>query len=352
MRELERTTRVSATAFVERACQTGLTRTSACELLGVDPRTLATWQRRPQDDLQPRGRPPVTGSLVARSELVALVLAVGPRVATSTIHQQFAADISRRETAALVAHLRAGLDDALAGALAVLEWRRAGAVWAVDFKTPPTPVDGLYPAILVVRDLASGMLLLARPVPEATAEAVAGELEALVLEHGAPLVLKADNGSNLVCDDAQAPMRAAQVALLRSPPGTPSYNGACEAGIGSLTTRAAHEAARHGRPGRWTCDDVEAARRQANELARHADLGRRTAAQAWGSRRRVGAEEREVFLADVARHREGIRRHMVEVGEDVTASRTANAIERIAIKNALVERELLSIRGRAECLLN
>ena len=79
---------------------------------------------------------------------------------------------------------------------------RSGTVWAMDFKTPPTPVDGVFVAILVVRDLASGALLLALPVPDTTAATVACALEALLVEHGPPLLLKADNGSNLVCDEA------------------------------------------------------------------------------------------------------------------------------------------------------
>jgi hypothetical protein len=55
---------------------------------------------------------------------------------------------------------------------------------------------------------------------------------------------------------------------LLSPPGTPEYNGTCEAGIGSLKTRTHHEAARNDRPGEWTCDDVEGARMMDNETGR------------------------------------------------------------------------------------
>lgn len=47
------------------------------------------------------------------------------------------------------------------------------------------------------------------------------------------------------------------VTLLLSPPFFPSYNGAIEAGIGSLKTRAHLEAARHGHSCEWNCDDLE-----------------------------------------------------------------------------------------------
>ena len=58
-----------------------------------------------------------------------------------------------------------------------------------------------------------------------------------------------------------------QVQVLFSPAYTPRYNGAIEAGNGSLKTRTHHHAALHGRAGAWTCDAVEAARQEANTLA-------------------------------------------------------------------------------------
>jgi transposase InsO family protein len=350
MRELERTTRVNVTAFVECAGEAGLSRTDACALLGVDPRTVSTWRTAATDELLPRGRPSFTGTAAVRDEVAELVHLVGAHVSVAWVHGAFAAVISRRETHALVLRARAELQRAFEAGLALLDWQRPGAVWAMDWKTPPTPIDGIYVAVLVVRDLASGMLLLALPVADTTGATAARALEALHVEHGPALVMKSDNGSNLICDETQAPLRSLGVELLRSPPGTPSYNGACEAGIGSLTTRAAHEAARDGRPGRWTSDDVEVARRQANELVRHADLGGRTAAETWAGRVRITPEERAAFRAAADHQREGFMRHLIERGEDVAEPRTQQFIERVAIKGALIERGLLSIRGRADCL--
>jgi hypothetical protein len=54
------------------------------------------------------------------------------------------------------------------------------------------------------------------------------------------------------------------VIQLFSPPVTPEYNGACEAGNGSVKTLTDHQAAHHGRPGQWSCDDIETARSAAN----------------------------------------------------------------------------------------
>ena len=53
---------------------------------------------------------------------------------------------------------------------------------------------------------------------------------------------------------------------LFSPPGVPRYNGAIEAGIGSLKARAEQHATRHGHRGAWTWDDVGTILRRWNEI--------------------------------------------------------------------------------------
>ena len=85
--------------------------------------------------------------------------------------------------------------------------------------------------------------------------------------HGAPLVLKSDNGSAFVASAFEALLAGLRVWQLLSPPRLPSYNGSCEAGIGSMKARTHHQATRLGRAGEWTCDDAEAARQQANQTA-------------------------------------------------------------------------------------
>jgi len=146
-----------------------------------------------------------------------------------------------------------------------LRWHHVGAVWAVDYAEPPQPIDGRYAALVSVRDLASGKQLAWLPVPEATAEQAAAALESLFREHGPPLVLKSDNGSPFTAEQSVALLREWQVVPWFSPPYTPRYNGACEAGIGGLKVRTHPLAAQHGRPGRWNSEDVEAARRLADE---------------------------------------------------------------------------------------
>src|SRR5437868_1132119 len=62
--------------------------------------------------------------------------------------------------------------------------------------------------------------------------------------------------------------RRPEVTPLISPPYYPRYNGAIEAGIGSLKTRTQAHASCHGHPAYRTCDDVAAAQDDANHNAR------------------------------------------------------------------------------------
>jgi len=142
----------------------------------------------------------------------------------------------------------------------VLHWTRPGAVWAIDFHGPRPPIDGLYPNLLAVRDLSSGQQLLWLPVHDMTAPTVLQALNGLFTTHGAPLVLKSDNGSAFVADEVQELLAQFGVKNLFSPPRMPRYNGSIEAGIGSLTSRTEQHATRQGHPGYWTWHDAEAAR--------------------------------------------------------------------------------------------
>lgn len=225
----------------------------------------------------------------------------------------------------------------------MLRWTRPGTVWAMDFATPPSPIDGVYPVTLLVRDLASGEQLMALPCPEATARVVQDALAALFLEHGAPLVIKMDNDTAFHANETSAFFGDQHVVVLFSPPHWPQYNGSIEAGVGSMKTRAHHESARHGRPGEWTCDDMEAARLQANETARPHGRKGPTPDEPWATRTAPSDPERTGFLLCVADHwtaEYDILGLLPGVRPDAKQLAT---IMRTAVVRALLEKRLLEI---------
>src|SRR5262249_51285125 len=143
-------------------------------------------------------------------------------------------------------------------------------------------------------DLASGYQLAWQPVEAGTEEIVRIVLAELFARFGAPLVLKCDNGSPFRADGMKAFLEKAGVIPLYSPPYWPAYNGAVEAGIRALKRRTEQQAARHGRVGLWSWDDVEAARREANTSSR---------SQGWAGRTLVTDIERVRWKLAVQRHR-------------------------------------------------
>jgi hypothetical protein len=212
----------------------------------------------------------------------------------------------------------------------------------MDYAEPPTPIDGVYSALFSVRDLASGRQLAWLPVPAATAEHAAAALQSLFLEHGPPLVLKCDNGSPFIAEETQDLLIAWGVVTLFSPPYTPRYNGACEAGIGGLKTRTHHLAAHHGRPGRWTAEDVEAARRLADEEQYPRRLHGRTAQEVWQERSPPTDEERRRCRDVVELRRQEIRNQRgIPLLEVLDRARQAS-LDRRAVSRALVALGYLS----------
>jgi transposase InsO family protein len=228
----------------------------------------------------------------------------------------------------------------------VLRWDHPGAVWAIDFTEPPLPLDGVYPYVFVVRDLASGELLLSLPAEVEDARTAGGALVSLFREHGAPLVIKADNDSAFTAQEMQELLSPWSPFFLLSPLGMPSYNGSCEAGIGSLKTRAHHLAARHGRPGQWSCDDVQAAGVQANQTARPWGPRFPTPDVAWNQREGISTGEVRAFAQAVRRFRAQAREELGSADRAQRDPRVQAAVNSIAITRALVEGGYLLRRGR------
>jgi transposase InsO family protein len=264
-------------------------------------RTLQRWCRL--DAAQPppnRGRPVVHSPREDRNAFLHVLDEYGPGVGLPTLKECFP-DMLRAEQADLLRRYRRVWRERHRIPLRVLHWSEPGRVWAIDFAEAPVPIDDRFPYLLAVRDLASGMSLLWQPIERATAANAAALLATLFALHGAPLVLKSDNGSPFGEASVQELLRMSNVAHLFSPPHWPRYNGAVEAGIGSLKARTDACAARHGRPGLWTWDDAAAAMLEANLFARPRGERGPSPEAFWKLRSPITATERDRFTASVSR---------------------------------------------------
>jgi transposase InsO family protein len=315
--------------------------------LHLSSRTLRDWHDQwATDRLSPssRGRPTKEASRSDRVKMLGLLWLYGPRTGWERLRAHFPGAGRREVRRILKATRRLWTRLDRVGALA-LSWTKPGAVWAMDFAQPPTPIEGRYQRILLVRDLASGATLLALPCEDETAQTAVAAMKSLFLEFGAPLVLKADNGSAFIAQAMKDLAYAFGVTLLYSPPHYPAYNGACEAGVGSIKARAHHLAARAGRAGRWTLDDVEGARLLSNEVGRPFGASCPAPRDGWNLRRPIGDAARDLFLEDVARNfdTERSRRGFTQSEPDPVE---LASIDRAAISRTLEEHGLLTFKTR------
>jgi transposase-like protein len=347
-REAERRVRMSALVFLRWVRRHGFSMAEAAGRLGIDPTTLWVWRQRWRSDRlrrKDRGRPVEPVSRDTLWSFLAVFGLMGPQVGLPTLQSLFP-DLAR---SALVDLQRRCREIYLRGSVwivHVLRWTRPGSVWAIDFADPPALIEGLYTKLLVVRDLASGYVLLAIPAIAESGALVARVLESLFKWIGRPLVLKSDNGGPFIAHEVKDLLASQGVYALYSPEGTPSYNGSVEAGIGSIKVRAFWHAATDGRPGDWTCDDIEAAVRQANDAGRPHGVAAPTPNESWLWRTPIKEAERARFAETCARfaREEYTQRGLLPMAE--LQHREQASIDRIAISRALIELGFLLIRRR------
>ncbi len=247
-RQRERLVRQQAASLCDELGSAGFSAPRIARQIGLAPRTLAHWCRRLQQDelnARLRGRPPKQSDFHDRHEVLEVFHEVGPHVGLPTLRAAFPT-LPRGELIDLQAGYRQAYRATHRRSVETLEWTTPGRVWAMDHAQPPSPIDGDYPRVLAVRDLASGMQLAWLPVLDETAESTAAVLRLLFAQHVAPLVLKSDNGSAFISRLLYKLLGAWEVVPLFSPPQMPEYNGACEAGIGVLKVRTNSLAARGG----------------------------------------------------------------------------------------------------------
>ncbi len=348
-REAERDARLHAVDFGHWAMQQGVRQDMAAQQLGLAPGTLANWEHRwHEDHLQARvlGRPCDRGNPQLRNQAIDFMRFVGPGVSAAAVQATFP-ELARREAGNLRDRFRRLWKLDHQRLIHVLHWHHPQAVWAMDHTGPLPAIDGRWPYILAVRDLASGCQLAWLPVLDETAETTISALQWLFLEHGPPLVLKSDNGSGFIAETMRYFLDRWEVRPLFSPPHTPEYNGGIEAGNGALKTRTHEEAARQGRDGPWTADDVEAARRMANEMTYPHGPLRPTRQGCFRASPRIELEARTAFGRSV--EREQIQERLKQgypLDTDLGHSAQAH-IDRAAISRALVEHGYLTFTQRS-----
>jgi len=347
-REVERVVRIRAISLAGRLTGLGYDRARAAGCVGVSVSTMSSWRRRWNADRlepKPRGRPvePLCPELARR--ITATMHLLGPFEGLPVLRSLFP-DVPRAELEDRLRRYRAEYVKKNSVLVQALQWRRPGAVWAMDFAEPPVPVDGVYPYVLSVRDLASGKSLLWLPVHRKDSRAARDALVSLFLRYGVPLVIKEDNDGAFRTLEMRELLAACRAVFLFSPPYTPEYNGAAEAGIGTLKTYSHHEAARHDRPGEWTCDDVEAARMRANELSRPRGIDGPTPNEIWGSHPRVSPDERRLFNERLEQKRKKLVDEAREEKQSELNEIDRAAIERRAVAQALIACGFLLVRRR------
>jgi transposase InsO family protein len=346
-RALEQRVRRRVLELVARLTDLGVELDEAADRLGVSVRTLHHWAAvdRAGTEASPfLGRPRAEAAPEQQVAVGAYLDGNGPGVGVPTLRSAFP-DLARVVLDELLQRYRQRWRAQHPRLLHVLHWQRPGLVWAMDFAEAPSLIDGMYPYLLAVRDLASGKQLLWRAVPAATAEVVRAELHWLFLTFGAPWVMKSDNGPPFRADDTKQFLQGWGVDMLFSPPRTPSYNGSIEAAIGSLKTRTQRLAVAAGHPAVWTMAVVEAARQQAN-ASRPRRLHGARPDEVWEARQPWTVEERARWQATVAHSRADAWSEKAPLPTAPVDHWTEAAVDRVALRRALVAHDLLWFRRR------
>jgi putative transposase len=232
---LQQRVRQEAVACCRRLREQGQTFEECGALLHLAPRTLRAWDEESRAQTisrMPVGRPATRSPLPVRQAILEYVKLTGPGIGVPTLQEHFPG-VARAELADLLERYRAVWRVRRHQSARVLHWQTPGLVWAADFTEPscwglsPTlpPIAACYPYVLAVRDLASGCMLAWQPLPALTEEVTREALARLFALHGAPLVLKMDNGSAFRAAAFQEFLEGSGVIPLYSPPSCPMYKG-------------------------------------------------------------------------------------------------------------------------------
>jgi hypothetical protein len=151
------------------------------------------------------------------------------------VYRQYHTQVSRRELQALTDTVRRELAQRRRAGLRHLTWHVPGLVWSLDDAELARFAHHTL-RLHQVQDLASRYKFTPWVGERVLGETVAVRLERLFLQHGPPLVLKRDNGSNLNQRAVEEVLARYLVLPLNSPPHYPPYNGGMECAVRELKT--------------------------------------------------------------------------------------------------------------------
>jgi transposase InsO family protein len=161
------------------------------------------------------------------------------------LYRQYQNQISRRDLQVLTDTMRRELARQHQAELHHITWRVPGLVWSLDdAELARFAHHKLY--LHQVQDLASRYKFTPWVGEQVLGETVAVHLEQLFLQHGPPLVLKRDNGSNLNQQAVDEVLARYLVMPLNSPPHYPPYNGGMECAVRELKTPLVEKILAHG----------------------------------------------------------------------------------------------------------
>lgn len=326
----------------------GLKRSDALRSAGISSSTWRNWRRWRQAAAPPlanRGRRPRYASPAERQAATRFLVEYGTHVPIHALREHLPA-VARAELVDLrrryrnICHWRL---DRLRGRLL---WKHVGAVWAIDFTEPKEYIGGTDRWILAIRDLASGYQLAWLSFTQATAEGVVKVLRALFVEHGAPLVLKSDNGCQFIAQVTLMLMVEWHVAPLFNPPRRPAYNGGLERTHPILKSYTAAAAQAQGRPTALLAEDLETGRLNANRFTRKLGPKGPTADEMWRDRPPITDELRGAFQATVQVERSRARAARELDPQAALPHYQQAAVDREAIRDALIAHNLLEIKRK------
>jgi transposase InsO family protein len=314
--------------------------------LGVSDRTVRHW-RREAGTSQPacRGRRPRYALRHERNQVYQFLRERGAGTSLAALRSAFS-QLTRADLQELLGRYRNVQRRKALRHKSRLEWCQPGTVWAADFKECREPIEGRYGWILSIKDLASRCQLVWQPLAEATQQVVRAAYARLIAEYGPPLVMKSDNGGPFLADETKSLLAEHGIVPLFSPVRRPQYNGGVERANGQLAGYQEAQAEFHGRPGMPTCDDAENARCLANELALPEGSQGPTAGQLWAQRMPITADQRAAFRATVEKYRAQVRAQWNFAPDEALTHYQAAAMDRRAVRDALVGHDLLCIHPR------